>query len=144
MRVHSATFAGMPSYRLLPETLRPLVDKFYRYHRSPMRSQAGDALWVAQDANDILAALSLRPVAEGQWLTGLFVAPAQRRQGLAQALLHEVLERQPEPIWLFCHPNLEGFYQRQGFMLCEALPAPLAERLARYSRSKKLVAMRAH
>ena len=31
-----------PRFRHLPAQLRPLVDKFYRGHRSPMRSQAGD------------------------------------------------------------------------------------------------------
>jgi len=34
-----------PRFRHLPLQLRPLVDKFYRDHRSPMRSQAGDELW---------------------------------------------------------------------------------------------------
>ena len=70
-----------PRFRHLPAQLRPLVDKFYRDHRSPMRSQAGDELWVTESASEIVAALSLRPVAGGQWLTGLFVAPALRRIG---------------------------------------------------------------
>ncbi|EZH77422.1 GNAT family N-acetyltransferase [Ectopseudomonas composti] len=131
-------------YRRLPPLLRPLVDKFYRSQRSPMRSQAGDEIWVAELAGEIVAALSLRAVADGQWLTGLFVAPARRRQGVAAALLDHALAQHPEPIWLFCHPDLQSFYQHLGFRADQPLPAELAERLARYQRSKSLLSLRAH
>lgn len=131
-------------FRHLPLQLRPLVDKFYRDHRSPMRSQAGDELWVAQSASEIVAALSLRPVAGGQWLTGLFVAPALRRQGVATALLSHSLAQHPEPVWLFCHPELRSFYQRLGFEDCQSLPTELAVRLTRYQRNKSLVSLRIH
>ncbi len=131
-------------YRQLPPLLRPMVDKFYRGHRSPMRSQAGDQIWVAEHAGDIVAALSMRAVTGGQWLTGLFVAPALRRQGVAAALLDHVLAEHPEAVWLFCHPDLQGFYQWRGFAPGQPLPAELAERLARYQRSKSLVSLRAH
>ncbi len=131
-------------FRHLPLQLRPLVDKFYRDHRSPMRSQAGDELWVAQSASEIVAALSLRPLAGGQWLTGLFVAPALRRQGVAAALLDHSLALHPEPVWLFCHPELRGFYQRLGFEDCQRLPAELDERLTRYQRTKSLIPLRIH
>ena len=133
-----------PRFRRLPLQLRPLVDKFYRDHRSPMRSQAGDELWVTESASEIVAALSLRPVAGGQWLTGLFVAPALRRQGLAATLLDHSLATHPEAVWLFCRPDLRGFYQCQGFVTGQPLPAELAERLARYQRNKALVSLRAH
>lgn len=133
-----------PRFRRLPLQLRPLVDKFYRDHRSPMRSQAGDELWVAENASEIVATLSLRPVAGGQWLTGLFVAPALRRQGVAAALLDHSLALHPEPVWLFCHPELRGFYQRLGFEDCQSLPTELAVRLIRYQRNKSLVSLRIH
>lgn len=133
-----------PHYRCLPSELQPLLNKFYRSHRSPMRGQAGDEVWVAQSSRDIVAALSLRPVSAGQWLTGLFVAPALRRQGVAGELLRACLAQHPEAIWLFCHPQLRCFYQRQGFVDCDPLPAELAERLARYRRNKPLVSLRAH
>ncbi len=131
-------------FRHLPLQLRPLVDKFYRDHRSPMRSQAGDELWVTESASEIVAALSLRPLAGGQWLTGLFVAPALRRQGVAAALLDHSLALHPEPVWLFCHPELRGFYQRLGFEDCQRLPAELDERLTRYQRNKSLASLRIH
>lgn len=133
-----------PRFRRLPLQLRPLVDKFYRDHRSPMRSQAGDELWVAENASEIVATMSLRPVAGGQWLTGLFVAPALRRQGVAAALLSHSLALHSEPVWLFCHPELRTFYQRLGFESCQSLPTELAQRLARYQRGKSLIALRIH
>ncbi|VXC58050.1 GNAT family N-acetyltransferase [Pseudomonas sp. 8Z] len=134
----------MPTCRLLPTPLRPLVDKFYRQHRSPMRSQGGDECWVAQDGSEIVAALNLRRAADGQWLTGLFVTPALRGQGLASTLVAQALQMHPEPIWLFCHPSLLAFYQRLGFNLCHALPAELQQRLLRYQRNKALIALRMH
>lgn len=134
----------MPICRLLPVPLRPLVDKFYRQHRSPMRSQSGDECWVAQDGSEIVAALNLRRVADGQWLTGLFVTPVLRGQGLASTLTARALQTHPEPIWLFCHPDLLAFYQRLGFSPCQTLPAELQQRLLRYQRSKPLIALRIH
>lgn len=131
-------------YRHLPILLRPLVDKFYRSHRSPMRSQTGDELWVAENNGDIVAALSLRAVTGGQWLTGLFVAPARRNQGVAADLLRYSLALHPEAVWLFCHPDLRSFYHCHNFTDCEILPAELVERLSRYRRSKPLVSLRAH
>lgn len=133
-----------PAHRCLPSELRPLANKFYRSHRSPMRARAGDEVWVAQHAGEIIAALCLTPVAQGQWLTSLFVAPEQRRARVACALLKSCLAEHPEKVWLFCHPDLQGFYQRQGFGASDVLPAELAERLLRYQRSKSLVALSIH
>lgn len=127
-------------FRALPPPLKPLADKFYRAQRSPMRAAQADQLWVAQQG-EIVAALCLRPVAGGQWLTSLLVAPTRRRQGLARQLIEQALDGCEEPVWLFCQPQLQGFYQRLGFADCPLLPAQLAERLARYRRSKSLQAM---
>lgn len=131
------------SYRPLPTPLRPLAHKFYRAHRSPMRPRHDDAIWVAQHG-EIRAALCLAPVADGHWLTGLFVAPGYRDQGLARNLMNAALSRTTGPTWLFCHPDLEAFYQRRGFELAPELPEVLAERLGRYRRSKNLIALSAH
>ncbi|MNM82551.1 Acetyltransferase (GNAT) family protein [compost metagenome] len=90
---------------------------------------------------EILAALNLSPVGGGHWLTGLLVAPAQRRQGLASRLIEHALAQTPGPVWLFCHPQLVDFYARLDFTPAAELPAPLAERLARYQQHKTLVAL---
>jgi GNAT superfamily N-acetyltransferase len=129
-----------PHYRTLPTQLKPLVDKFYRTHRSPMRAGREDRVWVAQH-QEIVAALCLRPIAPGHWLTGLFVAPGQRRQGLARRLIEHAVAQAGGPVWLFCQPGLGDFYRRQGFMPCASLPEALVERLARYQRSKALIAL---
>ena len=127
-------------YRALPAPLQPLVDDFYRAHRSPVRADRQAQVWVAQHT-EIVAALCLRPIAGGHWLNGLFVAPPQRRQGLARQLIEQVLAQASEPVWLFCHPELHSFYQTLGFMPCTSLPKPLAERLSRYQRKKNLIAL---
>lgn len=124
----------------LPELSRPLLDKFYREHRSPMRAGGEAQLWVAKHA-EIIAGLCLTPAADGQWLTGLFVAPALRGQGLARRLIDAALAEVQGPVWLFCHPDLRGFYQRVGFEQVQHLPPVLASRLERYSRTKPLVAL---
>lgn len=126
-------------FQPLPSELLPLLNKFYRAHRSPMRNAGGHA-WVAR-RQDIIAALNLTAVADGHWLTGLFSAPSERGKGLASALLVATLAEQQGPVWLFCEASLLAFYARLGFQPCDQLPAPLAERLARYRRHRALHAL---
>ncbi|WP_336333967.1 GNAT family N-acetyltransferase [Pseudomonas putida] len=102
---------------------------------------AGDAeLWVAR-APGIIAGLSLSPVGHGFWLTGLFVDPQRRSQGVAGHLIEAALAQAGGPTWLFCHPDLAPFYLRLGFDMAGQLPESLASRLQRYQRSKRLVAL---
>lgn len=126
--------------RPLPDSHHPLANKFYRAHRSPMRAPADETVWVAQ-RDEILAALCLRELPDSYWLTRLFVAPAERRQGLAASLLDAACTACQAPVWLLCHPELSAFYQANGFTPCSAAPAFVAERLARYQRHKPLIAM---
>lgn len=127
-------------YSLLDEPLWPLMNKFYRRHQSSMKAVRDAQLWVAR-REDIIAALCLRPVAGGYWLTGLFVDPGCREQGIAGRLIAAAVKDLQEPVWLFCHPDLRGFYERRGFSFDPALPYALAERLSRYARSKPMIAM---
>jgi GNAT superfamily N-acetyltransferase len=126
--------------RQLPDERRPLLNKFYRAHRSHMRVPPGACCWVAC-STDIVAGLCLTSVADGYWLTGLLVTPSQRNQGLAQRLVTRALAVSEGPVWLFCEPKLIGFYQRLGLSEPTMLPEPLASRLERYNRSKTLVAL---
>jgi GNAT superfamily N-acetyltransferase len=125
---------------LLPELSRPLLNKFYREHKSPMRAGNEAQLWVAKQA-EIIGALCLTAVADGHWLTGLFVAPSLRGHAIASRLLAEALAHTHGPVWLFCHPDLLSFYQRAGFETTSALPEALADRFERYTRTKPLIAM---
>ncbi|MCY1403248.1 hypothetical protein D9M71_184180 [compost metagenome] len=127
-------------YGRLPEPLHPLLDKFYREQRSPMRAANDAQLWVAKE-REIIAGLSLRPLREGFWLTGLLVDKGRRNQGLARGLIDHVQRQCGGVIWLFCHPELEGFYARSGFSVAADLPYELCEKLVRYQRSKPLVAL---
>ena len=105
-----------------------------------MRAASDAQLWVAR-APGIIAGLSLSPVGDGYWLTGLFVDPQQRNKGVAGRLIEAALEQANGPTWLFCHPDLVPFYQRLGFHMAGRLPESLASRLLRYQRSKRLVAL---
>lgn len=126
--------------KALPELQYPLLQRFYRAQRSAMRIPAGARPWVMHDGG-IIAALCLTPTADGHWLTGLLVERTRRGQGLARQLLGEVRRQHDGPIWLFCHPDLLDFYRRCAVMQPAQLPAALAERLARYQRSKTLLAL---
>lgn len=126
--------------RQLPVESQPLLNKFYRTHRSHMRVPPGACCWVA-GSTEIVAGLCLTGVADGYWLTGLLVTPNQRNQGLAQRLVTQALAISDGPVWLFCEPKLIGFYKRLGFSEPGMLPEPLASRLKRYNRSKTLVAL---
>ena len=128
------------SIDLLAEPLWPLLNKFYRSHDSSMKALKGGRLWVARDG-EIVAGLCLTPVVGGQWLTGVFVAPAYRRQGLAARLILQAIADVQGTVWLLCHPDLESLYQRIGFTQDTILPQSLSERLVRYKRNKPMIAM---
>ena len=127
-------------YSQLDDLSWPLMNKFYRQHQSSMKAVREAQLWVAR-REEIVAALCLRPVFGGHWLTGLFVDPACREQGIAAQLIAEAVKEVEAPVWLFCHPDLRGFYERRGFTFDPALPQAMAERLSRYARSKPMIAM---
>jgi GNAT superfamily N-acetyltransferase len=127
-------------YSQLDEPLWPLMNKFYRSHQSSMKAVREAQLWVAR-SGEIVAALCLRPVSGGHWLTGLFVDPGCREQGIAGQLIAAAVAQVDGPVWLFCHPDLRGFYERRGFSVDPALPQAMAERLSRYARSKPMIAM---
>lgn len=128
------------TFTLLPHLQRRLLDHFYRQHGSRMRAAGEGEQWVAR-AGDMIAGMNLIPMAGGCWLTGLFVAPHWRGQRVAARLIEAGLQGSAGPTWLFCEPQLVPFYERLGFCVTEQLPEALASRLARYRRSKPLVAL---
>ncbi|MEB8058951.1 GNAT family N-acetyltransferase [Pseudomonas fulva] len=117
-----------------------MLDHFYRQQGSRMRAPAQGKLWVAR-APGIIAGLSLSEVESGQWLTGLFVAPDRRSEGVGMQLVAKALENACGSTWLFCHPTLANYYARQGFAPAGELPQSLRDKLQRYQRSKALIAL---
>ena len=128
------------TYSQLEAPLWPLMNKFYRSHQSSMKAVKDAQLWVARH-EEIIAGLCLRPVANGHWLTGLFVAPESRRQGVAATLIDRAVKDCDGPVWLFCDPGLQGFYEGLGFSVDTRLPDVLHERLVRYQRNKAMIAL---
>lgn len=128
------------AYALLETPLWPLMNKFYRSHQSSMKASKEAQLWVARQ-EQIIAGLCLRPAAHGHWLTGLFVTPASRGQGIAARLVNCAVSACEGPVWLFCDPELQKFYEGLGFSLDVELPYALHERLVRYQRNKAMIAM---
>jgi len=126
--------------RLLPSEYKPLLNKFYRAHRSHMRVPPGARCWVA-GSTEIVAALCLSSIENGHWLTGLLVAPEQRKKGLGTRLVAKAVSESSGPVWLFCAPELMPFYRQLGFSESPKLPESLAARLQRYNRRKTLVAL---
>jgi GNAT superfamily N-acetyltransferase len=140
MRALPFSFGLTMHIERLAAPLWPLLNKFYRNHNSSMKALKGGQLWVARDA-EIVAGLCLTPVVGGQWLTGVFVDPAYRGQGLAARLIHQAVAGVDGTVWLLCHPDLEGLYRRMGFSQDAVLPQSLSERLVRYKRNKPMIAM---
>jgi len=125
---------------LLTGPERRLLEHFYKQQGSRMRAANDGEAWVAR-SDGIVAGLCLSSVADGHWLTGLFVAPQARQRGVAAQLVEAALAAHSGPTWLFCHPDLAAYYQRLGFSITAQLPEALASRLQRYQRSKSLLAM---
>jgi N-acetylglutamate synthase-like GNAT family acetyltransferase len=128
------------SYQRLACALLPLANKFYKSQRSQMRTGRSEVVWVARQG-EIIAACCLKPQDHGHWLTALLVAEPLRQQGIAGTLLASLRRATCGPIWLFCHPDLLGFYQRQGFQPASDLPPALAQRLQRYQQKQALHAL---
>jgi len=127
-------------YQRLDSALLPLANKFYKSQGSNMRAGRNEQVWVAKETG-IIAACCLKVQDHGHWLTALLVAQAQRQQGIASTLLQTLRRNTAGPIWLFCHPDLVGFYQQQGFQPATHLPQALAHRLLRYQHKQALQAL---
>lgn len=126
--------------RLLSRHELPLANKFYKVHQPSMRAHGDERVWLLQDES-VLGAVRLKPIGDGHWLTGLYVVPQRRGEGLALRLLEDVLACHGRPVWLFCSPDLAGLYRQVGFLEAKALPGELEERLERYRRHQQLIAL---
>jgi len=125
---------------IIAEIAHPLVNRFYKSQGSRMRARGGHQVWVLRNP-DIACALCLEPIGGGFWLTSLCTAVEQRHQGLARHLITGCLDHLNSPVWLFCAPELAPLYLTCGFTPAAQLPLTLQQRLQRYQRHKRLIAM---
>ena len=91
---------------------------------------------VAVDAQDqVLATGQIKPHQKGaiQELASIAVLEEHRGQGLARAIIEQLLEDSPRPLYLTCRSRLQPFYQKFGF---QSLSYPEMPRF--YQRLSKL------
>ena len=71
--------------------------------------------WVIEHAGQIVACGQLRRFTGAQELGSLVVASAWRGQGLAAALITQLITTASEPLYLECQGKLAPFYRQFGF-----------------------------
>ncbi len=92
---------------------------------------------IAVDANDkLLGCGQLKPHGDDfVELASIAVAPAYRKQGIARAVIEELLARAPRPLYLICRAPLGPFYERWEFRSLDLPEMPAYfRRLARLAR----------
>jgi GNAT superfamily N-acetyltransferase len=119
----------------------PLVDRFYRNQGYKVKTAANESIYVLYSVSengqvaDIIAAARLIPQSSGHfWLRNLLVAKDRRGQGLASALMQQLLPfMNPLGCYCFALPHLEQFYQRLGFSLQPAhCPGDIQQKYQQY------------
>ncbi len=93
---------------------------------------------IAVDADDrLLGCGQLEPHGKHLLeLASLAVIPAHRNQGIARAIIEQLLQRAPRPLYLICRAPLGPFYERWGFHSLELQEMPAYfRRLSRLARA---------
>ncbi|MGB1292864.1 MAG: GNAT family N-acetyltransferase [Pseudoalteromonas sp.] len=115
----------MPRFERLTSIKTPLVNKFYAQHNARGRANRQDAVWVAYDGFDIIAACRMQNRGGYLFLSTVLVAPHWRKQGVASALIKQATFAQQGVVYTFAYENLIHFYQSIGFNFVLTLPASL-------------------
>jgi len=115
----------MPRFEQLNTIKTPLVNKFYAQHNARGRANRQDAVWVAYDGFDIIAACRMQNRDGYLFLSTVLVAPHWRKQGIASDLIKRATSSQHGVVYTFAYENLIHFYQSIGFNFVLTLPAPL-------------------
>ncbi|NQZ06236.1 MAG: GNAT family N-acetyltransferase [Algicola sp.] len=124
----------------------PLVNKFYKANRARGKAKGNESVWVVKDKDEIVGAARVADISGHDFLTGVQVAGAYQRQGIAAALVSQIVKTQQKPCFTFPYGHLVGLYQYLGFVEIEAddLPKPLLMRFGRYQgQGREIVVMRA-
>ena len=115
------------------------LNQFYKQHKDKARAKATDVIYVAIEKEVIHTGLRLLRYDEYFFLRSVFTAPKFRGQGIASALLSEVIKGCSHPIYTLPTAEAVGLYQRLGFKdvaTCD-IPAGLSASYRRFRQSSK-------
>lgn len=77
------------------------------------------------DEGAFIGCAQLKPHKDGSLeLASLAVEDAFRGQGVAQALIEQLMAQAPRPLYLMCRPELGVFYERFGFKVISTEDMP--------------------
>ena len=104
------------------QAIRRLI---YRVQINPM-SLDWRRFIIAVDASDkLLACGQLKPHGKDLVeLASIAVEPEYRNEGIATAIIDELLKRAPRPVYLICRAPMGSFYERWGFRALERAEMP--------------------
>jgi N-acetylglutamate synthase-like GNAT family acetyltransferase len=73
--------------------------------------------WLAVDEKDrLLGCGQVKPHADGsRELASIAVVPDRQKQGIATAIINQLLLENPPPLFLTCRPQLRPFYSQYNF-----------------------------
>lgn len=88
-------------------------------------------------AGEMLGCGQIKPHGDGVLeLASIAVRAPYRRQGIARAIIENLIAGAPRPLYLTCRSNLGRFYEQWGFRALEpAEMPPYFRRLARLART---------
>lgn len=104
------------SVRSATKADEPAIKKLIRAVRIRPRALNWQHFVVAVDeAGEVIGCGQVRPRRDGsREAASLAVAEDWRNQGIANAIIEELLERNHRPIWGMCLSHLTGFYEEYG------------------------------
>ncbi len=126
------------------DTIRPAessdqqaIQKLIRQARINPTGLAWERFLVAVDKNGkVIGCGQIKPHSDGsRELASIAVIPEYRHQGIASALIEELLAKSTGELYLMCRSSLGPFYERFGFLPVEGedLP-PYFKRMKRLAR----------
>ena len=105
-------------------------------HLNPLSLDWQDFAVAVDTSNQVLGIGQVKQHGDGsRELASIAVVEARRRQGIAQAIILELMRTNPPPLYLTCRSIMGPFYSRFGFvsLSIEQMP-PYFRRLYRLAR----------
>lgn len=122
----------MPVYRLRPtkpEDARAIRALVHAARINPLGLDWRRFIVAVNSVEEIIGCAQVKPHREKKdsisgELASIVVAPAWRGQGVARALIENMLASHAPPLYLTCRASLEPFYERFGFQVIHADSMP--------------------